>query len=208
MKKVANLLESLVAEIATLESIATKAKGVTNRDLRALLEGARSPKIKAHAAHVGGEADLSYFKVLMANAIRELNRVADLTDEDADFPEFAEEGKDDGFENEETPEENTSEAPLPDESMDTTLDTSLDTGLAGPPETISSEVSGETVLAPNPEVTVDIHIDGEGVEIVHGEDDKLYVVLPENAVLSLHTASVEETRMVLEKLNRSLPTKE
>lgn len=202
MRKVASLLESLVAEVATLEAIATKAKGVTNSDLRALLERALDPTIKARAAHVGGEADLSYFRVLMANAIKELQRVADLTDDSAEFPEFSEDAGDEGFSEETEEDEFGSSEPAVEDSFETPAP-----DLAT--ESITPDLtSGETVLAPNPEVTVDIHIDGEGVEIVHGEDDQLYVVLPENAVLSLHTASEEETRTVLAKLNRSLPTKE
>lgn len=203
MRKVASILESLVGQVSTLEAIAAKAQGVTNNDLRALLERAPDPVIKARAAYVGNEADLSYFGVLMANAIKELKRVADLTDDEAEFPEFPEEGADE-FETTEEPTMEPSitegsEAPLVEEAPLTE-----EPAIAEPfPEIVMEPVAEESILAPSPQVTVDIHVDGEGVEVVHGDDDRLYVVLPESTVLSLHTASEEETRTILAKLNRS-----
>lgn len=203
MRKVASILESLVGEVPSLEAIAAKAQGVTNNDLRALLERAPDPVIKARAAHVGGEADLSYFGVLMANAIKELKRVADLTDDEAEFPEFPEEGTDEFAAEDEplttTEEETFEEAPVVEEPITPAIEETT----IMEPLPISEPVQQESVLAPNPEVTVDIHVDGEGVEVVHGDDDRLYVVLPESTVLSLHTASEEETRNILAKLNRS-----
>lgn len=201
MRKVASILESLVGSVPALEAIAAKAQGVTNSDLRALLERAPDPVIKARAAHVGGEADLSYFGVLMANAIKELKRVADLTDDEAEFPEFPEEGMDEEFAGEEAPaieEPALEEAPIIEEPLTPAIEETF-----VEPIEMGAPIAPESVLAPSPEVTVDIHVDGEGVEVVHGDDDRLYVVLPESTVLSLHTASEEETRKILAKLNRS-----
>lgn len=57
MKRIAALLESLVEQIPALEAVAASAQGITNADLRALLEGAQDQTFKARAAFVGTEAD-------------------------------------------------------------------------------------------------------------------------------------------------------
>ena len=42
-------------------------------------------------------------------------------------------------------------------------------------------------------VTVDVQIDGDGVQVVADDDSKLFLVLPEKSVLKLSEASAEET---------------
>jgi hypothetical protein len=188
MKRIAALLESLVEQIPALEKVAAAAQGVTNADLRALLEGAQDQTFKARVAFVGTEADVEYVGLMLAHAVAELKRIADLTDDEAIFEAPT---ADDQLSADE-PLAPTDEAPLAPE-MD------MAPAVEAP---AAEEVSGDEKLAPTPEVTVDVQIDGEGVEVVHGEDSKLYVVLPDNAVLSLAEATPGEAKSILAKLNR------
>jgi hypothetical protein len=188
MKRIAAKLESLVEQIPALEIMAASAQGITNADLKALLEGAFDQSFKVRAAFVGTEVDVEYVGLMLAHAVKELKRIADLTDDEATFEPVADDQPlDDSA-------LSTEEAPL---ALDTPLDAPLSPEVpeAGP-------VSGDEKLAPTPEVTVDVQIDGEGVEVVHGEDSKLYVVLPDNAVLSLAEATPGEAKSILAKLNR------
>lgn len=169
MKRVARTLESLVGSLAQLESIAAKAKGITDKDLGALIASAPEPAINSRTAHVGSNVSVGFFQIALANAISELKLIADLTDDEAEFPEF-----------DETPdhiEPDGDELPL-----------------------VESDPLAE-LNEENPEVSVDVSIDGEGVEVVN-EDGQCYIVLPDNSVMSLHKASAEEASAALDKLNR------
>lgn len=186
MKRIAALLESLVEQIPALEAVAASAQGITNADLRALLEGAQDQTFKARAAFVGTEADIEYVGLMLAHAVKEIKRIADLTDDEAIFEVPAED------------QPSIDEAnPVTEAPLDVPVDAVL------PTETLDEGgLTGDEKLAPTPEVTVDVQIDGEGVEVVHGEDSKLYVVLPDNAVLSLAEATPGEAKSILAKLNR------
>jgi hypothetical protein len=45
------------------------------------------------------------------------------------------------------------------------------------------------------EPEVEVTIDGDGVEVVHGEDSKLYMILPDNSVLKMEEASEREAKV-------------
>ena len=185
MKRIAAKLESLVEQIPALEVLAAAAQGITNADLKALLEGAFDQSFKARASFVGTEVDVEYVGLMLAHAVKELKRIADLTDDEAVFETPTEDLS--------SPEVPAEEAPLLDAPLDAPVSTEA-------PD--AGDVSGDEKLAPTPEVTVDVQVDGEGVEVVHGEDSKLYVVLPDNAVLSLAEATPGEAKSILAKLNR------
>lgn len=194
MKRIAALLESLVEQIPALEQVAATAQGVTNADLRALLAGAHDQTFKARVAFVGTEADIEYVGLMLAHAVQELKRIADLTDDEASFePTALDEPADPSDELAPLTDE-APLAPAPEGDLAPAIDT--------PGMPAEDAPAGDEKLAPTPEVTVDVQIDGEGVEVVHGEDSKLYVVLPDNAVLSLAEATPGEAKSILAKLNR------
>jgi hypothetical protein len=196
MKRIAALLENLVEQIPALEKVAAAAQGVTNADLRALLAGAHDQTFKARVAFVGTEADVEYVGLMLAHAVAELKRIADLTDDEATFESTAAD----------EPAASSDElAPLTTEDPAAPATDNMDPAPAMDSLNAPSDVegpAGDEKLAPTPEVTVDVQIDGEGVEVVHGEDSKLYVVLPDNAVLSLAEATSGEAKSILAKLNR------
>jgi hypothetical protein len=184
MKRIAALLENLVEQIPALEKVAASAQGVTNADLRALLAGAHDQTFKARVAFVGTEADVEYVSLMLAHAVQELKRIADLTDDEATF------------------EPTALDETLPSDDAPLTEDAPVVPDMGEAPLVTDEAPAGDEKLAPTPEVTVDVQIDGEGVEVVHGEDSKLYVVLPDNAVLSLAEATPGEAKSILAKLNR------
>ena len=61
----------------------------------------------------------------------------------------------------------------------------------------------DLVTGEDQDVTIDVKIDGEGVEVINDADGKCYIVLPDNSVMSLHQATATEAATALEKLNRS-----
>ena len=54
-------------------------------------------------------------------------------------------------------------------------------------------VQESVTSAETSDVTVDVQIDGDGVQVVADDDSKLFLVLPEKSVLKLSEASAEET---------------
>ena len=50
----------------------------------------------------------------------------------------------------------------------------------------------DLVTGEDQDVTIDVKIDGEGVEVINDADGKCYIVLPDNSVMSLHQATATE----------------
>jgi hypothetical protein len=173
MKRVAKSLESLVEQIAQLEATAALAKGITDKDLEALVSRAANPIIKARTAHVGSHASIGFFQIALSNAISELKIIANLTDDEAEFPSL--------------------EEPAISEP-ESIVDPLQDSEVSELPLDLGEE---------DHSTTVDVRIDGEGVEVVNDSDGKCYIVLPDDSVMSLHKATTAEATIALEKLNRS-----
>ena len=162
MNPTAIALDSIVEALPQLKSLVAATQGISDSDLRNLIEGCADPKIKGRTAHVGSGASIEYAKTLLAAFTAEVEAIADLTDLDKEFPEVVETSSPESVEH--------SEVPAVQESI------------------ISPETS---------DVTVDVQIDGEGVQVVADNDSKLFLVLPEKSVLKLSEASAEETEKAL-----------
>jgi len=177
MKRTANALDSLVKALPQLEGLAVATQGVSDQDLRKIIASSADPKIKSRVSSIGGNgASVEYAKTLLGAFIAEIHLIGDLTDLDQDFPAVEPSP-------ELSPEPTFPEpTPEPDLGIEPTTDT---TGL---PAGIEPSA---------PEVTVDVQVEGEGVQVVHDEDSKLYLVLPDNAVMTLTEASVEGKKKAL-----------
>lgn len=162
MNPTAIALDSIVEALPQLKSLVAATQGISDSDLRNLLEGCADSKIKGRTAHVGRGASIEYAKTLLAAFTAEVEAIADLTDLDQEFPEVVETSSPESVEH--------SEVPAVQESV------------------TSPETS---------DVTVDVQIDGDGVQVVADDDSKLFLVLPEKSVLKLSEASAEETEKAL-----------
>lgn len=162
MNPTAIALDSIVEALPQLKSLVAATQGISDSELRDLLEGCADPKIKGRTAHVGSGASIEYAKTLLAAFTAEVEAIADLTDLDQEFPEVVETSSPESVEH--------SEVPAAQESV------------------TSTETS---------DVTVDVQIDGDGVQVVADDDSKLFLVLPEKSVLKLSEASAEETEKAL-----------
>lgn len=162
MNPTAIALDSIVEALPQLKSLVSATQGISDSELRDLLEGCADPKIKGRTAHVGSGASIEYAKTLLAAFTAEVEAIADLTDLDQEFPEVVETSSPESVEH--------SEVPAAQESV------------------TSTETS---------DVTVDVQIDGDGVQVVADDDSKLFLVLPEKSVLKLSEASAEETEKAL-----------
>jgi hypothetical protein len=182
MNRTANALDSMVEVLPQLESLAVATQGVSDQDLRNLLTGSVDPKIKSRVASIGGNgASVEYAQTLLRAFIAEVHLIGDLTDLDKEFPEVVE-----------APIE-----PDPDPMSDLGAPAS-DLGPTLEPTPVTNELPTEIEPAGGtPEVTVDVQVEGEGVKVVHDEDSKLYLVLPDNAVMTLTEASVEDKKKAL-----------
>jgi len=158
MNPTAIALDSIVEALPQLKSLVAATQGISDSELRDLLEGCADPKIKGRTAHVGSGASIEYAKTLLAAFTAEVEAIADLTDLDQEFPEVVETSSPESVEH--------SEVPSTQESV------------------MSTETNN---------VTVDVQIDGDGVQVVADDDSKLFLVLPEKSVLKLSEASAEET---------------
>lgn len=162
MNPTAIALDSVVEALPQLKSLVAATQGISDSDLRNLIEGCADSKIKGRTAHVGSGASIEYAKTLLAAFTAEVEAIADLTDLDKEFPEVVETSSPESVEH--------SEVPAVQESV------------------TSPETS---------DVTVDVQIDGDGVQVVADSDSKLFLVLPEKSVLKLSEASAEETEKAL-----------
>lgn len=163
MKRVAQALDALVGKLATLQSISALAQTVSTADLNKLLKASSDPKIQARANK--HQAEMEFFRTLIAGAVKELEDIAALADVDAEFPELVEPA--------------VKVPALP----------SGDSAAPGEPE---METSGETTVTTPPESEVSVEISGDAVQVVNGDDGRIHVVLPDNSVMTLSEASVKD----------------
>jgi hypothetical protein len=183
MKRTAIALDSLVEVLPQLENLAVATQEVSDQDLRNLIKGSADPKIKSRVACIGGNGpSVEYAKTLLGAFIAEIRLIGDLTDLDKEFPEVA------PMESDPHPDD------MPGDGMGIGLEPESESMMESAPVTDLPEA---ITPAGEPEVTVDVQVEGEGVQVVHDEDSKLYLVLPDNAVMTLTEASVEDKTKAL-----------
>jgi Arc/MetJ family transcription regulator len=166
MRRVAQSLDALVETLPALRAALKNASAVNDAAFKRLLEKSGRPKLAKKSDTVSPE----YAKALVAAAIvelKKLQRFAESDDVADEFPEMVDEGAED--EASTTTEEGDDDAHTIEEGSD---------------DGLGSE-----------EPEVEVTIDGDGVEVVHGEDSKLYMILPDNSVLKMEEASEREAKV-------------
>lgn len=125
MNPTAIALDSIVEALPQLKSLVAATQGISDSDLRNLIEGCADPKIKGRTAHVGSGASIEYAKTLLAAFTAEVEAIADLTDLDKEFPEVVETSSPESVEHSEVPaiqESVTSAEPSDDVTVDVQID--------------------------------------------------------------------------------------
>jgi hypothetical protein len=176
MLRTAKSLDGLVESINVLKKVHRFAALVTDEKLQQLLSKSSDKKLAKRASIVGSHASPDYARALLAATIREIQKISDLADVETDFPEMVPP-------TEEAPAKGGEEAPVVSEEAP-----------AAPAEALLAE----------PEV--EVAVEGEGVELVHAEDSKLYMVLPNSTVLKLSDASPEEAKVAVALLKQAKST--
>jgi hypothetical protein len=177
MLRTAKSLDGLVESINALKKVHRFAALVTDEKLQELLSKSSDQKLAKRASIVGSHASPDYARALLAATIREIQKISDLADVETDFPEMVPP-------TEEAPAEGGEEAPVVSEEA-------------------PAAVPAEALLA---EPEVEVAVEGEGVELVHAEDSKLYMVLPNSTVLKLSDASPEEAKVAMALLKQAKST--
>lgn len=184
LQHIANTLDTLLeGNVELLQKLAAQAKGISNEDLKKLIAASSDPRIQARAALVGTSVNIEFARNLLASAAQEFKILSDLTDPDMAFDAPDETSPETAPDNQGEPL--TSEPPVTPETSVT--DSNL-------PPALQSE---------NPEQTVDVQIEGDGVQVVYDDEKNLCIVLPDNSVLTLNEATASTKQMALAKLNRA-----
>jgi len=181
MLRIAKSLDGLVESINALKKIHRFAALVTDEKLQELLSKSSDKKLAKRASIVGSHASPDYARALLAATIREIQKISDLADVETEFPEMV------------PPTEEAPEAEAPAEGGED----------EAPAELAPISVPAEALL---PEPEVEVAVEGEGVELVHAEDSKLYMVLPNSTVLKLSDASPEEAKVAMALLKQAKST--
>jgi hypothetical protein len=176
MKKVAQSLDALVETLPALEAALKNADAIDDAAFKRLLETAGRPKLAKKSDAVSPE----YAKALVAAAIIELKKLQRFAESDEvadEFPEMV----DEGGEGEAPATEGEPEVPATTEEGEPALTEE------------SADTPASSTIEDEPEV--EVTIDGDGVQVVHGEDSKLYMILPDNSVLKMEEATEREAKV-------------